>query len=86
MESHDERIIYRRTEDGGVQLAASVDRWHLHEDYVHLAPTHTGGGLLRWEAELKPFVDAPSRGALVVIDMQNDFCAPGGWTDSSGLD
>ena len=31
------REIYARTKDGGVQLAASTDRWHLYEDHVHLA-------------------------------------------------
>ena len=41
---------------------------------------------MKWEAELKPFVDNPNRGALVITDMQNDFCAKGGWTDASGLD
>ena len=72
------RDIYARTEDGGIQLAASTDRWHLHDDFVHLAPHHARDRLLRFDAELKPFVDDPQRGALVVIDMQNDFCAPGG--------
>ncbi len=81
-----ERIIYSRAPDGGIQLAASADRWHLHDDYVHLAPHHTAGGLLRWDAELKPIVDNPDRAALVIVDMQNDFCSPGGWTDASGLD
>jgi ureidoacrylate peracid hydrolase len=28
----------------------------------------------------------PGRAALVVVDMQNDFCAPGGMMDSEGLD
>lgn len=27
-----------------------------------------------------------SRAALVIIDMQNDFCAPGGWISSLGID
>jgi ureidoacrylate peracid hydrolase len=81
-----DRIIYDRAGDGGIQLAASADRWHLHDDYVHLSPHHAGGTLLRWEADLKPIVDNPDRGALVIIDMQNDFCSPGGWTDASGLD
>ena len=80
------RTIYARTERGGVQLAAGGDRWHLHDDYVHLAPQHDQSRLVRFEAELKPFVDSLDRGALVVIDMQNDFCSPGGWTDRSGLD
>lgn len=80
------REIYATTDDGGVQLAASADRWYVYDDYVHLSPQHTEGDLLRWEAELKPFVDNPTRCALLITEMQNDFCAPGGWTDASGLD
>jgi ureidoacrylate peracid hydrolase len=80
------REIYRKTEDGAIQLAASADRWYLTDDYIHLSPHHTEGTLLRFDAQLKPIIDNPDRGALVVIDMQNDFCSPGGWTDSSGLD
>ncbi|MFN3431766.1 MAG: hypothetical protein ACK46X_17660, partial [Candidatus Sericytochromatia bacterium] len=70
------RTIYARTNDGGVQLAASADRWVLHDDYVHLAPNYPAEGLMRYEAELKPFVDHPVRQALVIIDMQNDFILP----------
>jgi len=80
------RDIYSRTNDNGVQLAASADRWYLYEDYAHLSPHHTKGELLKWDAELTPIVDNPDRGALIIIDMQNDFCSPGGWTDASGLD
>lgn len=80
------RDIYSEAPGGGVQLASSADRWYLRDDYVHLSPHHTEGQLLRWDAELKPIVDNPNRGALAIIDMQNDFCAPGGWTDASGLD
>jgi nicotinamidase-related amidase len=81
------RDIYARTPDGGVQLASSTDRWHLLDDHVHLAPSRKGDPKLRrFDAELMPFVDSLDRGALLVIDMQNDFCAPGGWTESSGLD
>jgi ureidoacrylate peracid hydrolase len=29
---------------------------------------------------------APGRSALVVVDMQNDFCAPGGMMDNEGFD
>lgn len=86
MPSAPHRDIYAPTPDGGVQLAASSDRWHLFDDHVHLAPHLTDEPLYRFDAELMPFVDAPRRGALVIIDMQNDFCSPGGWTDASGLD
>jgi nicotinamidase-related amidase len=81
------RDIYARTPDGAIQLAASSDRWHLFDDHVHLAPHRAGDPKLRrFDAELMPFVDGLDRGALLVIDMQNDFCSPGGWTDASGLD
>jgi ureidoacrylate peracid hydrolase len=80
------REIYRETSEGAIQLAASADRWYLTNEYVHLSPHHTEGTLLRYDAQLKPIIDNPDRGALVVIDMQNDFCSPGGWTDTSGLD
>ena len=86
IEMTEHRDIYATSEDGGVQLAASADRWYLYDDYVHLSPHHPEGELLKFEAELKPFVDNPNRGALAIIDMQNDFCSPGGWTDASGLD
>jgi ureidoacrylate peracid hydrolase len=84
MRSH--RSVYGTDSHGGIQLAASADRWSLREDYIHLAPHHTTGGLRRFNAELKPFVDNPDRGAVAVIDMQNDFCSPGGWTEAAGLD
>lgn len=81
------RDIYARKPDGGIQLAAATDRWHLFDDHVHLAPHREGDPRLRrFDAELMPFVDSLDRGALLVIDMQNDFCSPGGWTDASGLD
>ena len=80
------RDIYATTPGGGVQLAAGSDRWHLNEEYIHLAPHLSDTPLYRFDAELMPFVDGLERGALIVIDMQNDFCAPGGWTDASGLD
>jgi nicotinamidase-related amidase len=41
---------------------------------------------VRVAAEPKPFVFDAARAALVVIDMQNDFCTPGGWFDSRGID
>lgn len=80
------RRIYTETEKGEITLAANADRWHLADDYVHLAPHHYAGDLVKFDAQLKPIIDSPSLGALVVIDMQNDFCAEGGWTHRSGLD
>lgn len=41
---------------------------------------------LRLQAEPQNVVIDLARTAIVVIDMQNDFCAPGGWVDSIGGD
>jgi nicotinamidase-related amidase len=41
---------------------------------------------VRIAAEPNPIVIDAARTALLVIDMQNDFCAPGGWFDSRGID
>ncbi|MFI6264263.1 cysteine hydrolase family protein [Micromonospora sp. NPDC051006] len=83
---HRERDIYGDTGDGGVRLGAGATRWHLYPDHVHLTPHHPAGRLARFEAELLPFVADVDACALAVIDVQNDFCSPGGWTDRSGLD
>lgn len=41
---------------------------------------------VRVAAEPGPLVFDAARTALLVIDMQNDFCSPGGWFDSRGID
>jgi nicotinamidase-related amidase len=38
------------------------------------------------EARPRPFTCDPRRTALLVIDMQHDFCSPGGYVDHSGAD
>jgi nicotinamidase-related amidase len=40
----------------------------------------------RIEAKPRPFVCDPRHTALLVIDMQHDFCSPGGYVDHSGAD
>lgn len=37
-------------------------------------------------AEPYPLDIDPARTALLLIDLQNDFCSPGGWADMAGLD
>ena len=41
---------------------------------------------VRVAAEPNPLIFDAARAALLVIDMQNDFCSPGGWFDSRGID
>ncbi|MFL4909060.1 cysteine hydrolase family protein [Streptomyces sp. MMS24-I2-30] len=37
-------------------------------------------------AEPSPVVFDPSRTALIAVDLQNDFCSPGGWLAGVGVD
>lgn len=81
------RTIYRKTDQGGVQLGASVERWHLETDYIDLSPHHRPvGTLLRVETDETSIIEDTNRMALVIVDMQNDFCSEGGWADTAGFD
>jgi hypothetical protein len=85
---YDQRRVEPSTAEQKMGRAVGLwlGRWDLHDDHVDLSPHQNSGTLIRFDAQLMPFVDDMSRGALVVIDMQNDFCAPGGWTELSVLD
>ncbi|MCC5878947.1 MAG: isochorismatase family protein [Idiomarina sp.] len=81
------RKIYQPTEGGGVQLGASTERWHLEADFVDLSPHHRPiGKLLKIPTEDMPIIEDTRRMALVIVDMQNDFCSEGGWADLAGFD
>lgn len=81
------RKIYQNTENGGVQLGASTERWHLEKDFIDLSPHHRPiGKLLNIHTDEIPIVEDTRRMALVIVDMQNDFCSEGGWADRAGYD
>lgn len=81
------RKIYQSTPTGGVQLGASTERWHLENGYVDLSPHHRPvGKLLKIHTDEVPIIEDTRRMALVIVDMQNDFCSDGGWADKAGFD
>lgn len=78
---------YHKTPQGGFQLGAGSECWHVEADYIDLSPKHTPvGTLLRVESDDKTIVEDTRRMALVIVDMQNDFCSEGGWADQAGFD
>ena len=82
-----QREICRRLDDGGVQLASGPHRWHVYDNHVHLCPAYTPeGDLYKYQAEPMPFIDNTDHQALVIVDMQNDFCSPEGWVGQMDLD
>lgn len=79
--------LYRKTPQGGFQLGTSNECWHVEADHIDLSPNHRPSGtLLRIDSDDKPIVEDTRRMALVIVDMQNDFCSDGGWADAAGFD
>lgn len=60
--------------------------WALSESLVDVTRPRSAGRSATVEARPQRLVFDPDRTALVVVDMQNDFCARGGWLDSIGVD
>ena len=82
-----ELSVYRRTSQGGYRLGSGDECWHVEADHVALSPNHRPrGSLLRIDCDDKPIVEDTQRMALVIVDMQNDFCSKGGWADQAGFD
>ena len=62
------------------------NQWHVGAAQCDLVRTHRVAQLLRLAALPQNLVIDMSRTAVVVIDMQNDFCHPRGWLASIGVD
>lgn len=69
-----------------VMGARPEQAWLVNRDLVDM--TRPAKSVRRLELQAAPqkiVVDA-NKSALVIVDMQNDFCATGGWMDSMGID
>lgn len=62
------------------------NRWLVNEGTVDMSADPLPPRRLHFQAEPQSVTVDLNRTALVVIDMQNDFCAPGGWVDEIGQD
>lgn len=60
--------------------------WIVRDGVADLTRTRAGGQRVTVEARPEAVIVDTSRSALIVIDMQNDFCAPGGWLSHFGVD
>jgi nicotinamidase-related amidase len=70
---------------GALGISAQY-HWRATPDEVDMAMAPPPPMPLRLRAEPQNVVIDLARTAIVVIDMQNDFCAPGGWVDAIGGD
>jgi nicotinamidase-related amidase len=66
--------------------SARGHHWRVDAEHVDMSTPLPAPKLLTVHAEPQTVTVDLHRTALVVIDMQNDFCAKGGWVDHLGLD
>ncbi len=60
--------------------------WQVSETLVDLRRTQKYGKSVTLPAQPQEVIFDLEHAAVIVIDMQNDFCTPGGWLDSIGVD
>jgi len=66
--------------------SAPATQWRVSADVVDTTRSGSPPRPLRLAAEPQQLIIDLARTAIVVIDMQNDFCAKGGWCDYLGVD
>ncbi|MGA7802761.1 MAG: cysteine hydrolase family protein [Gammaproteobacteria bacterium] len=82
----DSRPISTAATPGGALGVSGNYRWHATADTVDMAMAAPAPVPVPVAAEPQSVVIDLHRTAIVVIDMQNDFCAGGGWVDHLGVD
>jgi nicotinamidase-related amidase len=66
--------------------ATSHNSWHASSEQVDLTRERRQSMPVTVAAKPQTLTLDLARCACVVVDMQNDFCAPGGWLDHIGVD
>jgi|SRR6516162_8987783 hypothetical protein len=62
------------------------NEWHVSDDQADLVRRPAASLVAEIAGEPQRVRIDLRRTACVVVDMQNDFCAPGGWLDHIGVD
>tara|TARA_R110000851_G_scaffold27350_3_gene76871 strand:+ start:6647 stop:7468 length:822 start_codon:yes stop_codon:yes gene_type:complete len=70
----------------GVLGSASNNRWQASVELVDMTPAPAAPVRIKLTCEPQSVIIDLRQSAIVVIDMQNDFCAAGGWVDQMGTD
>ncbi len=70
----------------GVLGSASNNRWAATTELVDMTPPPAAPVRVQIQSEPQSVILDLRQSAIIVIDMQNDFCTPGGWVDQMGTD
>jgi ureidoacrylate peracid hydrolase len=68
------------------QVGNSRTGWIVRDGTADITRTHRLGKSVHADARPERVLFDTARTALVIVDMQNDFCAPGGWLSHIGVD
>jgi len=60
--------------------------WLVSKDHVDMTGSESAPRKITVEAEPQRITFDLAKTAIIVVDMQNDFCSPGGWLDYIGAD
>lgn len=60
--------------------------WIVRDGTADITRKHRQGKSVHADARPERVIFDTARTALVIVDMQNDFCAPGGWLSHIGVD
>ncbi|RXZ82806.1 cysteine hydrolase [Paenibacillaceae bacterium] len=69
-----------------IRLGNERGNWRVNKEHADLRRLPMAERPVSFQAEPQQVTVNMSQAALIVIDMQNDFCAPAGWLDSIGAD
>lgn len=70
-----------------VMMGASPENaWQVSPGLVDMSRPAKPVRRVRVEAQPQAIVVDVNKSALLIVDMQNDFCTKGGWMDSKGID
>src|ERR1700691_491776 len=70
----------------GIPLGTGRRRWLVGPTHVDMAPPELPPRKVTFKAAPQDVTLDLARTAIIVVDMQKDFCAPGGWVDHLGVD
>jgi nicotinamidase-related amidase len=70
----------------GKPMGKGAYTWKVGPEHVDLSTPPKPVRAATIDADPKRITVDLNRAAIIVVDMQNDFCAPGGWVDFLGAD
>ncbi|MCF2970892.1 cysteine hydrolase [Synechococcus sp. Nb3U1] len=73
-------------QEGVCQMGSPANPWRVTPEEVDMSRPSRPLRRMSVAADPQRIVVDATKSALLIVDMQNDFCSPGGWLDVVGVD